>query len=213
MKNSINNLFSSRRQARYKLSGWIISICQITAARICRMWLVLFGDISVRSSVEFNSKTHYLFVANHQSQADPFAAFCALPLIENLKIAPVRFLTAKTVYYTPLLPLLKSMGCYPTRGARERIINESVDYLAHGYNVFIFPEGKRTTRALSEPRRGVSDLITQATQRLEVTMVLVHIEWSPSSFLRRRVDITIAPAPKELYSSDATTIMNHLYEL
>lgn len=202
-----------RRKARSSAIGWIVGFCQISAARICRLYLQINGGYTLRSSIPIDPSRRYLFVANHQSQLDPFSVFAALPFRSNINAAPVRFLTAKTVYYTPLLPLLKSFGCYPTRGHREQIIAESVGYLRDGYNVFIFPEGKRTTEKDSEPRRGVSDLIRSATEQMDVTMVLVHIDWQLLGRGRKHVTISLKEAPKDLYKKDAVTIMKQLYRV
>lgn len=204
---------SNTRKARKTISGVIISFAQIAAARLCRLYL-RYGSFDIKNDIVFDPHRRYLFVANHQSQLDPFAVFGVLELTDNLTVAPVRFLTAKTVYFTPMLPLLKLFGCYPTRGARAQIIEESVDYLRRGYNVFIFPEGKRTLQATSEPRRGVSDLISSASAEFEdIAMILVHIEWKRGRFGRRHVSISLTEAPAQLHNKDAVTIMNTLYKV
>lgn len=201
----------THRFARYHTAGWFISFCQIAAARSCRAYLRLFGELHVENSVNFNNKDLYLFVANHQSQADPFTIFASLKLEDNLRIAPVRFLTAKTVYFTPLLPLLKSMGCYPTRGSREKIIDASIGYLKRGYNLCIFPEGKRTLEIDSDPRPGVSDLVRKTSSEVKIKMILVHIEWKWLPRARRCATVKLAEAPLELYTKDAESIMKAVY--
>lgn len=203
----------SPRLAKQTFSGLINSSSPIIAARICRAYMYLSGGVDLKSSITIDPNASYLFVSNHQSQLDPFAVFGSLPLRENIKVAPVKFMTAKTVYYSSIRPLLKSMGCYPTRGSREQIIAESVEYLCDGYNVFMFPEGKRTLQSTSQPRPGVSDLIKQASSKLDIKMILVHIDWERKRFGRRHVTISMAYAEAELYQKEATEIMTALYKV
>lgn len=189
------------------------SLSAMIAARVCRIYMQLAGGVDLKLSLTLDPHVSYVFVSNHQSQLDPFAVFGALSLRDNIYAAPVRFMTAKTIYYSFLRPVLKSMGCYPTKGSREQIIAESVGYLCDGYNVFIFPEGKRTLQSTSQPRPGVGDLIRQASLKMDVTMVLVHIEWQRKRFGRRHATISIAPATNDLYQKEATEIMKALYKV
>lgn len=121
-------------------------------------------------------------------------------------------MTAKGIYYSPLLPLLKAFGCYPTKNY-EVTVRESVDLLKRGYNLFIFPEGRRTLRVDSKPRQGVSTIIQAAGSDLKLQLILVHIEWRIKRFGRRHATISITQAPEELLEKDADAIMAAVYDV
>lgn len=205
---------SAHKKAKRTPHGFAVGNFQVFMTLF--FWFITRPRITTRvtSHIRLNANSRYLFASNHQSILDPFAIFWGLPLKQILAVSPTRFLTAKTVYRTPLMPLLRAMGCYPTRGSRQEIIEESAGYMRDGYSVCFFPEGKRTTQADSEPRPGVSDMIKRASSEFDdIKMILIHIEWTHTGRLRRHAEVSIAEAPKELYKKDATDIMAAIYGL
>lgn len=205
---------SAHRQAKRTPHGFFVSNFQIAMTMLFKFITRPRITTRLTSYVQLDADSRYLFASNHQSILDPFAVFWNLPIGQILNISPIRFLTAKTVYRTPMLPLLRAMGCYPTRGSRQEIIDESLGYMRDGYNVCFFPEGKRTTQANSQPRPGVSDMIKRSSSEFDdIKMILIHIEWSHTGFWRRHAEVSIAEAPKELHKKDATDIMAAIYEL
>lgn len=211
-KISTTTINSVPRSAKHTAKGRYIAYSQIFAGRICRFFMNRLGGFSVTSHVDFSPSTLYLIASNHQSRWDPFAIFGSLPLSENFRATPIKFMTAKGLYYSPLRPILASMGCFPTRKKNTDIIDYSVRLMQHGYNLFIFPEGRRTLQIESEPKRGVGALTTK-TMELSPKLILVHIEWRRLGRIRRHATITIAEAPDALDASNPKSIMDAVYSL
>lgn len=211
-KISTTSINSAPRLAKRTIKGQSVAYTQIYAGRICRFFMNRLGGFSVTSHVNFDPSTLYLIASNHQSRWDPFAIFGSLPLSENFKVTPIKFMTAKGLYYSPLRPILASMGCFPTRKKNTNIIDYSIQLMQCGYNLFIFPEGRRTLQIESEPKRGVGTLTTR-TMELSPRLILVHIEWQRLGRLRRHATITIAEAPHGLDTSNPKSIMDAIYSL
>lgn len=203
-----------KKTRRYKIrrstSGLIIGISQTVSARLFRLVLRLLGGFTVKNTVHFEPGVTYLFAANHQSRIDPFAVFATLSLVENFRIAPVRFMTARGIYYSGVWLLLKLCGCYPTSD-REATIQRSVAYLRAGYNLFIFPEGKRVPQAASVAKPGVALILEEV--RTPVQLVLVHLQWQRVGRWGRRFAVSLALANPEVQRGSANTIMEAVYKV
>jgi 1-acyl-sn-glycerol-3-phosphate acyltransferase len=167
--------------------------------------------ITVHRQPEIDPSKRYLFVANHQSRLDAFALFAKVPHKTQSQISPIRYMTAGSIFYSWLWPVLKGCGCFPTRKKSDTsysAVDQSLAYLNEGQNVFIFPEGQRTLRRDSNPRNGVQRIIQE--YKGELTIVLVHVEWShPHN--KRHLDVTFAPYDGR--SDDPKTIMDAVYAL
>lgn len=200
------NTFQARKSAN------VIKWSQRRAAVFFRWYLRMTGGYNLRVSTDLRAGVPYVFIANHQSRIDPFIVFSALPQYDVKQSTPLRFMTARSIYYSPLLPILKVLGCYPTRQAGVDVIKRSVSYLESGYNVFIFPEGRRVLRTESDPRSGVERIL--ATSPADVRPVLVHIEWSLLKWGRRHVEVGFREVdPQELHGLTAKDIMLKVYEV
>lgn len=189
-----------------------IGFSQIIANRILRFLMLFLGNLTLNGTIPQNdTKRRYLFVSNHQSKIDAFAIFGAMPLSANLMFAPMKFMTAHSIYYSYLRPFLASWGCYPHKIPGIDIIDYSASLMRQGYNLFIFPEGKRVTKDGSQPKSGVTRLI-EATREEKPVIMLVHIQWKRHGF-RRSASVTIRKAPKNLDVSSPVAIMAAIYEL
>ena len=161
------------------LSLHFIRLFQTSFTWIVTRYLRAATSITTERSFSFSPKERYLFTANHQSRLDPFAVFASFTYREMRAISPTRFMTAGGIYYSFLYPLLVACGCYPTRKKRSRTydaVSQSIYYLEHKQNVFIFPEGRRTLQADSQPRSGVKRI--HDNTGVPLTPILIHLEWN-----------------------------------
>lgn len=158
-------------------------------------------------------KAPVVIASNHKNELDPFIITCFLPLRVIFSTFPYAFMTANIYYYKWWRPLAFLAGCYP---AKPRHINESlkksgvaksVELLADGYSVIMFPEGKRTgTRIDAKP--GISRILEQSSAPL----LLCHINWSKSK-TRQFIRVTIDEASKNLDRTNPDAIMEAIYGL
>lgn len=198
-----------KRLAKYTVSGKIITFCQVLCTRIVGLLMRSLWSHNINNKVDFKSDVTYFFISNHQSRIDPFASFSVLSRKLNLVISPVRFMTASGIYYSAIRPLVKLLGCYPTRRKGVDIIELSKEYMQSGYSVFIFPEGRRVLRKDSDPRSGVERIIAAVPSN--VIPVLIHIEWRKKGW-RRHADISFQSCElKDLSSLSAKDIMQKVY--
>lgn len=205
------------RNARFLPSGLLISLCQELAAWICRLFLALGGGFTAKVKVpkSLGHNQRYVIAANHQSMLDPFAIFALLSAKHRLYLLPLKFMTLPKIYHRPLVkPFAYLLGCYPAhikqRNHHTYGVEGTIKLLNYGYNVFIFPEGTRTTQAASNPRPGVSRVLTGHPG---VKLLLAHLEWSSGPLWKRHLTITLAPAPKTLDKTDPKAIMDAIYAL
>lgn len=165
-------------------------------------------DVSIPFSFEHN--TRYLFVANHQSRLDPFAVFAALSYRQLKQITPTRFMTAGAIYYSALRPFLSLCGCYPTRKKNDSAydtVEQSIHFLEHQQNVFIFPEGRRTLQAESQPRSGVKRIFDGTS--IPITVILIHLEWTIE---KKHRSLKVVFSQTDLINS-AGSLMEQIYRL
>ncbi len=201
-----------RQKIKKSFNGRVIAVSQIIASRLTRILLSTLWSYSIKSSVNFKNDEVYLFISNHQSRIDPFTIFAALSMQDNIASSPVRFMTASRIYFTPLLqPILKLMGCYPTRPKRIDPVTLTVNYMKSGYSTFIFPEGRRVLPHESTPKDGIVRIIQK--NDAEITPVLVRITWSRKSYFKRHIDITISKPRGDLKKLNADEIMQKVYSI
>lgn len=194
------------------MSRIYIAICQHIAAKV--FWIIsqLRGGITVTNNATIERSTPYLFISNHQSRIDTFVEFSAMSFIQLSNVVPMKTMTKSAIYYSVFRPFLASWGCYPTRVPGKDIIEYSAALMGKGYNLFIFPEGRRTFQKDSDPRDGVCRLIKQTAQ-YSPELVLIHIEWKHLGRFRRHATVTLANAPKDLDLNNPRAIMNAIYSI
>lgn len=205
-----NNAFPS--QIRTTLSKRLIQYSQVPTTIFCKLLMKLVGTVALESECNFQNDSNYLFVSNHQSRIDPFIIFCALPVKQIIQVTPMKHLTSKGIYNTPLKPFLKLLGCYPTR-RRDVTVKESVHLLSIGYSICLFPEGKRSLQSESTPKPGVSLVINNALSVTPFKIILVHITWTRHAFFRRDILIRFKEAPNSLYSPTPDSLMEAVYKV
>ena len=202
--------FSVYIRAIMSLKLQIIRSFQSTATWLIVKYLKKHGNLSTTLPFTFNANQRYLFVANHQSQFDPFAVFASLTYAEMLAIAPTRFMTAGRIYYSYLYPFLALCGCYPTHKNRDPTydpVAQSIHYLENDQNVFIFPEGRINLQSESQPRMGVKRIFDGT--RSSFTLVLIHLEWCHEG--KRRNLKVVFEQGSEIESPES--LMEQLYRL
>lgn len=203
--------------ARYLPSGFVIALCQELAAWACLLCLKVGGGYkaNIRLDDQAVYKQRYVVAANHQSMLDPFAIFALLSTNHRFRLLPIKFMTLPKIYHKPWIkPFAYLLGCYPAH-IKERHhhtygIQGTLKLLSRGYNVFIFPEGTRTTKANSQPKNGVCRILSDYPN---AKLLLAHLEWSPGPLWRRHLTITIALAPDNLDKTDPKSIMQAIYKL
>lgn len=188
----------------------IISLFQIHATVLMKFVLKIAYHSDVTHPPFINPRKRYVFIANHQSRLDPPAIFAQFSYTQLWSIAPIRFMTAGAIYYSFIYPIVRAVGCYPTRKRKDysyKAVDQSLYYLHHGQNIFIFPEGRRTLEVESRPRGGVVRIIEQSPVPVEI--ILVHIDWRLSGG-KRRLRIRFK-AVEDI--SSASAAMKQIYKL
>ncbi len=93
-----------------------------------------------------------IVACNHVSYLDPPALGTACP-------RQLRYMAKAELFSIPLVgPMIASFGAYPVdrKGSTAAAIKRSVDVLAGGGAIGIFPEGTRNLSGQIEPHRGVA---------------------------------------------------------
>ena len=191
------------------MQKYIILCTQLLAIRLFRLshsytW-------SVKQDI-YNLDPHkkYIYITNHQSRIDPFVIFNSMNYRSVVSTLPIKFMTARSIYYGLLRPLLFCLGCFPTYVKDQNIIDYSAQLVKNGYSLFIFPEGRRTTQSESSPKDGIMRINDQLSSE-DVSYILVHIEWTKPGW-RRHATLSF----REIYSIKhytPTTLMDEIYSL
>lgn len=190
----------------------LISLSQIVLTRLIRLSHLYTWEVSA-NSIKLSSKKQYIFISNHQSRIDPFVIFGSLPLRDNIKIAPIKFMTAHTIYNSLARPILSALGCYPTYKPGRDVIDYSSQLVKEGFSLFIFPEGRRTLKEESKPRPGIRKLF-KSLEEYPVETVLIYIQWNKkSNSFRRHASIKIAHTDQSIRSKSEDEIMASVYLL
>lgn len=205
------------KSARRRPAGVLIALCQLAIAKPVTLYLRSRGGYHADYSrlTHLNQKTRYVIAANHQSMLDPFAIFAALPKRLHSPLAPLKFMTNPSVYHKWYLkPLMFSFGCYPAH-TRQRNhhtygVSGSVKLLDYGYNICIFPEGRRTLREESDPKPGVCKILQDYP---DAKLLLAHLEWTTTKRGKKHFCVTVAAAPDSLNLSNPKSIMEAIYAL
>jgi 1-acyl-sn-glycerol-3-phosphate acyltransferase len=189
----------------------LIAPFQISFTLLAFTFVRLRGKIDVAYRVAaFDKHTRYVLAANHQSRLDPFIIFGALPFRVKIAIAPSKFMVATSYYFSGLRPLYFLLGCFPAHQKNSKSIpygvTGAVEYLQKGYNICIFPEGRRTLPGQQKPYDGISKILESYPQ---AELVLAHIEWQKPWHAR----VVISAAPQPIDRNSPNSIMKAIYDL
>lgn len=197
--------------------GFIITCVQQCVVCIYKLLLVCWGGYraTLRLPRDLARTKRYIIAANHQSQLDPFAIFAVFPSRQRAKLLPLKFMTIPKVYHRWYVkPFAYLLGCYPAH-IRERKhhtygVSGTIKLLRYGYNVCIFPEGRRTLQSESQPKNGIVRIMQEYP---DATLLIAHLQWHLKRFGRRHFTITLKPLPPHINKTDAKAIMDAIYAL
>ncbi len=203
--------------ARLRPAGPVITLCQEIAAIACAITLKIRGGYTVDFGdlTDLNRKTRYIIIGNHQSLLDPFAIFTTLSFNRRAKLLPLKFMTNPKIYHRWFLkPFMFALGCYPAHIKYHKHHTYGVDgtikLLNYGYNICMFPEGTRTTRANSNPKSGIVRILREFP---DAKLVLAHLEWLALGRGKKHLKINFGLASDDLQTDDAKAIMEAIYAL
>jgi 1-acyl-sn-glycerol-3-phosphate acyltransferase len=123
-------------------------------------------DINKQTTV---TKTHSaMVISNHVSLRDSMFFVGSLSWNEFRSLPPLRAITAKWYYHSPLLPVLYLIGCYPARPLVKPLkpyagVAAAVRFMQQGYSIGIYPEGQRAQKSRIPARGGVVRMLTGHT--------------------------------------------------
>lgn len=190
----------------------------IMAAQLCTIFLtrlvvtMRYQTQPVRFMDTVRPDTRYVIAANHRHFLDPFVAISLMPIRQAVRLLPLKFITANVYYYRFYRPVAWLLGCFPAQqhGASKRYgINESVRSLQSGYNLFIFPEGRRVRGEAVAAKKGISIILDQFPR---AELLLAHIIWNLEGY-PKELGLRLRPAGKRLHKADPQEIMHRVYEL
>lgn len=194
----------------------IIYCVQIVMTTITKSWLLLTRRLTYISppSNNFTISRRYIYVANHASYLDPIVMWSVLNFQQRMNGAPTKVMTAPFVYFSLLRPIVWLLGAYPAKNKHNTKVaagvHGSLEYINHGYNICIFPEGKRSLEEEKRAFNGVSQILANVD---EYEMVLVRIKWGSGPWYMRKLDIRAELAPSTLDHHNPQAIMNHIYSM
>lgn len=152
-----------------------------------------------------------IITANHQSSLDPFIVISFMPFGISAKLLPLCFMTANRYYFGLARPFAYLLGCFPAKENKQNIdygIDGSVKKIRQGYNLCIFPEGRRTQPGTAPAKTGVKVIMDNFE---DYNLILIHLQWSKLSPLRRNLELTYKLADKRF--SDAQSLLDEIYDL
>lgn len=130
------------------------TICfQYLISRLTKWVLIVFAGLEVRGKDNLeNVKDPIIFALNHSSEVDPFVMGTAL----SPKRMPVYFVMKPMKYYgwrgwrkifynDFFLGLIGSKSTVPEVKDYKKSLEKHIQLLRKGYNIGIFPEGRRTS--------------------------------------------------------------------
>lgn len=157
----------------------------------------------------------YILIANHQSHADGFMLFTALPWRLATRLLPTAVMGKNRYTSHPVKKFFTGpLGMFPAH--RNKYYPAGLEgarvHLERGFSVAIFPEGRIRRDAPVSPHRGAAVLATQT----KLPIIPVHFEWNKRR-LRRSVTITFGPPfcllPPHGPTSDLMAASRHLMGL
>lgn len=196
-----------------KIKWLTIKLVQFLFVFVFKIVLFLKYDTSRTKLVgSFNRKKRYIIAANHRHFLDPFVAISSLPLSEIKSVLPIKFITANIYYYRYYKPIAWMLGCFPAHQHKNSTkfgVNESVRLIRNGYNLFIFPEGRRVKDEPVAAKRGISIILDQLPS---AELVLVNIKWNFDCY-PKSLNVKFQHVGGDMHKLGSDMIMQRIYEL
>lgn len=198
------------------IAKFIIYCSELLMTTCVKAWLRAFHRITLRRHLPTPLHFHrrYVYVSNHASYLDPLVMWSILHFRQRINGAPTKVMTAPRVYYSPLRPLIWCLGAFPAKKKPGALTPSGVEgalhYLRNGYNICIFPEGRRSLPFEHQPFTGVSKILEGSS---DAEMILLHIIWQPGPWWKRHLEIRAQSAPENLNKQDPEAIMAAIYSL
>ncbi|MEO5691248.1 MAG: lysophospholipid acyltransferase family protein [Candidatus Saccharimonadales bacterium] len=183
---------------------------------LVKTWLLITRRLTTISSpkTKLSINKRYVYVANHASYLDPIVLWSVLTFRQRLNGAPTKVMTASYVYFSFLRPLIWLLGAYPAKKREGQRVHAGIEgslyYLHHGYNICIFPEGKRSLESEQRAFNGVSRILAEVD---EYEMILIRIIWQPGPWWKRTLELRAEIAPDDLNHHDPQAIMKYIYTM
>lgn len=194
----------------------IIYCSELVMTTTVKQWLILTRRLVIGKKLEkkLNRNKRYVYVANHASYLDVFVLWAVLNFRQRINGAPTKVMTGPGVYFTFMRPVIWLLGGYPAkRGDHPNVhagVEGSLHYIHSGYNICIFPEGKRSLPDEKRAFNGVSNILANSD---DCEMILIRIMWQPGPWWKRSVELRASDAPATLDHHDPQAIMEHIYNL
>lgn len=194
----------------------IIYCSELLITTAVKLWLQTTGKLVIGTKLhkKLDRSKRYVYVANHASYLDVFVMWAVLDFNQRINGAPTKVMTGPGVYFTFLRPLVWLLGAYPSKKLNHPNVHAGVDgslhYIQSGYNICIFPEGKRSLRNEKRAFNGVSQILANSD---DCEMILIRIIWQPGPWWKRRLELRASSAPDSLDHHDPYAIMEHIYNL
>lgn len=161
-----------------KAKDSIIMVIQICMVPIFKTYSWILGVKGIRIKGLEKIGRGSLIIANHQSKLDPFMILAQFPFRTFCRTIPIRFPVAHKEYTR--YKCLRIFGAYDIGETnREKMLGlyKTRQYLADGYSIMIFPEGKLSkSDELGELKMGVSFLVSHAKSVLFVKIAGFNIK-------------------------------------
>ena len=119
-----------------------------------RIALFLFGHLDVKGTENLKGiHSNVIFAANHTSELDPILLPASLPFFSHF--SPIFYASRENKFYNTsgwrqhfyggfFFKLWGAHSVYSGFGDYSKALENHMDLLAHGKNVFVFPEGQIT---------------------------------------------------------------------
>lgn len=198
------------------LSKTIIYCSELLMTTIVKLWLQSIRRIHLTHplSASLHSEKNYIYVSNHSSYLDPLVMWSVLDIQQRLNGAPTKVMTAPHVFYSLMRPFIWCLGAFPAKSQPGSVSHAGVEGALHfmraGYNVCIFPEGRRSTEQHHHAFQGVSRILAGSD---DCDMILIHIIWGPGPWWKRSLELRAAHAPTLINRHDPNAIMDAIYAL
>jgi 1-acyl-sn-glycerol-3-phosphate acyltransferase len=183
---------------------------------VVKLWLSLTGKLIITKHLDANVdiRKRYVYISNHASYLDPIVMWSVMSLQQRLNGAPTKVMTSPGVYFSSLRPLIWLLGAFPAKKRDHQKLPAGVEgalhYIRSGYNICIFPEGKRAHPSEKRAFNGVSRILAESD---DCEMILIRIIWYRGKWWQRNIELRASPAPATLDRHDPMAIMEHIYNL